>query len=54
MINPMNDLTPGIKHSTLHGNHHAENVYCKDVQIKHGAGIFVLQRPLFWCGLQYS
>ncbi|BAQ22949.1 hypothetical protein AU156_gp153 [Edwardsiella phage PEi20] len=39
MINPMNDLTPGIKHSTLHGNHHAHNVYCKSVEIKYGAGI---------------
>lgn len=39
MINPMNDSTKGITHSTLHGNHHANNVYCKDVVIKHGAGI---------------
>lgn len=39
MINPMNDSTKGITHSTLHGKHHANNVYCKDVVIKSGAGI---------------
>lgn len=38
MINPVNDITPGITHSTLHGNHCAKQVYCGNVEIKYGAG----------------
>lgn len=38
MINPMNDRDPKIKHTTLHGNHEANNVYCKDLVFKPGAG----------------
>lgn len=47
MINPMNDLTPGIKHSTLHGNHYAHNVYCKNVVIKYGTGILYCENLFF-------